>query len=142
VTIDLRGAEERLQAFAAARHLTIAANVRRAIDSMLTGDGAADTYTRAAAVEALNERIAALNDSDRDVALTSSARSPRSCASFFLRLAVEATAATKTEHKAALLRMSPSAQRSYAQAIALLHGLRLQKKGRATVILPANDYEL
>ena len=42
VTIDLRGTEERLQAFAAARHLTIAASVRRAIDSMLTGDGEAD----------------------------------------------------------------------------------------------------
>lgn len=42
VTIDLRGAEERLQAFAAARRLTIAASVRRAINSMLAGDGEAD----------------------------------------------------------------------------------------------------
>jgi hypothetical protein len=42
VTIDLRGTDERLQAFAAARHLTIAASVRRAIDSMLAGDGEAD----------------------------------------------------------------------------------------------------
>jgi len=42
VTIDLRGTEDRLQAFAAAHHLTIAASVRRAIDSMLTGDGEAD----------------------------------------------------------------------------------------------------
>jgi hypothetical protein len=42
VTIDLRGTDERLKAFAAARHLTIAASVRRAIDSMLAGDGEAD----------------------------------------------------------------------------------------------------
>ena len=42
VTIDLRGTDERLHAFAAARHLTIAASVRRAIDAMLTSDGEAD----------------------------------------------------------------------------------------------------
>ena len=42
VTIDLRGTDDRLQAFAAARHLTIAASVRRAIDAMLTSDGEAD----------------------------------------------------------------------------------------------------
>ena len=42
VTIDLRGTEERLHAFAAARHLTIAASVRRAIDSMLASTGEAD----------------------------------------------------------------------------------------------------
>lgn len=38
-TIDLRGTEERLQAFAAARHLTLAASVRRAVDAMLATDG-------------------------------------------------------------------------------------------------------
>ncbi len=59
----------------------------------------------------------------------------------FPRLAVEATAATKTEHKAALLRMSLSAQRSYAQTIALLHGLRLQKKGRTTVIMQPDEFD-
>ena len=46
VTIDLRGTDERLQAFAAARHLTIAASVRRAIDSMLAGDGEAEPSFR------------------------------------------------------------------------------------------------
>ena len=49
VTIDLRGTEERLHAFAAARHLTIAASVRRAIDSMLTSAGEADNDTQAIA---------------------------------------------------------------------------------------------
>ena len=38
-TIDLRGTEERLQAFATARHLTLAASVRRAVDAMLASDG-------------------------------------------------------------------------------------------------------
>lgn len=42
VTIDLRGTEERLHAFATARHLTIAASVRRAIDFMLTSERVAD----------------------------------------------------------------------------------------------------
>ncbi len=42
VTIELRGTEERLHAFAASRHLSIAASVRRAIDSMLTTAGEAD----------------------------------------------------------------------------------------------------
>ena len=43
VTIDLRGTEERLHAFATARHLTIAASVRRAIDAMLTSEGVNDS---------------------------------------------------------------------------------------------------
>jgi hypothetical protein len=49
VTIDLRGTEERLQAFATARHLTIAASVRRAIDSMFAGDGEVDNDAHATA---------------------------------------------------------------------------------------------
>lgn len=42
VTIDLRSPAERLQAFAAARRMTIAASVRRVIDSMLASEGEAD----------------------------------------------------------------------------------------------------
>jgi hypothetical protein len=42
VTIDLQGTEDRLHAFAAARHLTIAASVRRAIAFMLASEGVAD----------------------------------------------------------------------------------------------------
>ncbi len=38
-TIDLRGMEYRLQAFASARRLTIAATVRRAVDALLADDG-------------------------------------------------------------------------------------------------------
>lgn len=38
-TVDLRGMEERLQAFATARRLTVAATVRRALDALLTGEG-------------------------------------------------------------------------------------------------------
>ena len=38
-TVDLRGVEGRLQAFATARRLTIAATVRRAVDALLAGDG-------------------------------------------------------------------------------------------------------
>lgn len=39
VTVDLRGMEERLQAFAAARRMTVAATVRRALDVLLAGEG-------------------------------------------------------------------------------------------------------
>jgi plasmid stability protein len=42
VTIDLRSTEERLHAFAAAHHLSIAASVRKAIDAMLTSAGETD----------------------------------------------------------------------------------------------------
>lgn len=38
-TVDLRGMEERLQAFAAARQMTVAATVRRALDALLAGEG-------------------------------------------------------------------------------------------------------
>lgn len=38
-TVDLRGIEDRLQAFATARRLTIAATVRRAVDALLADDG-------------------------------------------------------------------------------------------------------
>ncbi len=37
-SVDLRGMEERLQAFATARRLTIAATVRRALDALLAGE--------------------------------------------------------------------------------------------------------
>jgi hypothetical protein len=39
VTIDLRGMEKRLQIFATARRLTMAASVRQAIEAMLADDG-------------------------------------------------------------------------------------------------------
>lgn len=39
VTINLRGTEERLHAFAAARRMTLAASVRLAIEAMLAGQG-------------------------------------------------------------------------------------------------------
>jgi len=38
-TVDLRGMEERLQAFATARRLTVAATVRRALDALLASEG-------------------------------------------------------------------------------------------------------
>ena len=41
-TIDLRGTQERLQAFATARQLTLAGCVRRAVEAMLATDGTAD----------------------------------------------------------------------------------------------------
>lgn len=42
VTIDLRGTSGRLQAFAAARQLTLAGCVRRAVETMLATDSTAD----------------------------------------------------------------------------------------------------
>lgn len=42
VTVDLRGIDERLHAFASTRRITVAASVRQAIDAMLGADGAAD----------------------------------------------------------------------------------------------------
>lgn len=38
-TVDLRGIEGRLQAFATARRMTVAASVRRAVEAMLAGEG-------------------------------------------------------------------------------------------------------
>ena len=42
VTVDLRGIDERLHAFAITRRITVAASVRQAIDAMLGADGEAD----------------------------------------------------------------------------------------------------
>jgi hypothetical protein len=57
-TIDLRGIEVRLRAFAAAGKLTIAASVRRAIDAMLAGEGqGTDDLTANARMGAVSREV-------------------------------------------------------------------------------------
>lgn len=98
-----------------------------------------DSYNRAAAIEAMSERVALLRDGDSDAALEELAAHLPILEALYLRAAVEATAATKVDHKSTLLRMSLSAQRSYSQTLALLVGLRRQGQGSATVLLTRDD---
>lgn len=98
-----------------------------------------DVYIRAQAIEALNQRVTVLNTADSEGALAELAKHLPVLEALWLKFAVEATIATKTDHKATLLRMALSAQASYSRTQALIAGLRQQSAGRGRVVV--NDHE-
>jgi hypothetical protein len=101
-----------------------------------------DSYVRASAIEAMSERVATLGNPDNPEALSELTAHLPLLNALFIRFTVEATAASKPEHRSTLLRMALSAQRSYAQTAALVAGLTLQRTRRGAVIVHADSDDL
>lgn len=99
----------------------------------------AEGVERAAAIEALTARAAALADADPDEAIKALAAHLPVLNSLWLRFAAESASASSPVARAAFLKLALNAQGSYARCQALVIGLRLQTKGKAHVALNDDD---
>lgn len=96
-----------------------------------------EAFQRAAAVEALTQRIVKLVDADGQDALTTLACQLPILEALFHRYCLEAKYAKQSDHKSKLLRIALNAQASYFRTQALLAGLRLQRQGTAHIDVSA-----
>lgn len=95
--------------------------------------------SHAEALAGLQRRVEALKDPLAPAALAEMRQHLPLLDSLFQRFSVEALRATRSEHRALLLRVALQAQQAYCRTFALLHGLALQAKGQGLVRLHDDD---
>jgi hypothetical protein len=103
-----------------------------AVLAYINGD---DGIDRAAAIEAMTARATLLAVADSDDALESLAEHLPVLNALFLRFSAEAIAAKAPDHRAKLVKIALSSQTAYARTQALIAGLRLQRQGKAKVVV-------
>ena len=103
-----------------------------AVLAYINGD---DQMDRAAALEALTARTAALSHTDPDKAITALGEQLPILNALFLVFSAESMATKNFEARAKFVKLALSSQNAYARTQALVIGLRLQSKGNARVTL-------
>ena len=103
-----------------------------AVLAYINGD---DGIDRAAAIEAMTAKATLLADGDSDAALEGLAEHLPVLNALFLRFSAEAVAAKAPDHRAKLVKIALGAQNAYARTQALIAGLRLQRQGKARVVV-------
>lgn len=100
--------------------------------AVIKGD---DFFRRAEAVEGLTARVAKLADAGSAESLEELAAHLPILEALFLRFASDAISTGMTVNKSALVRMALAAQTSYGRTVALIAGLKLQREGKAQVLV-------
>jgi len=98
-----------------------------------------NSYNSARALEGLSTRISKLVDADSNEALEELASHLTILETLFVRFSTDAMHFTSPSQKAILIRMAMAAQTNYSRTLALIAGLKLQRQGKAQVIV--DDYE-
>jgi hypothetical protein len=104
-------------------------------------DPYADPYAGAAGLDELRQRVEGYLDPAGSTALRELGEQAVLLDALFVRLSTEALASRKADHGHKLMRMALGAQQAYCRTVALAHGLALQAKGKARVIVDGEAYE-
>lgn len=94
-----------------------------------------DGYDRARAIEGMAARVAKLSDTGSAESLDELAAQLPVLYALFLRFASDAISTAHPANKSTLVRMALSAQTSYGRTVALIAGLKLQREGKAQVVI-------
>ncbi len=95
----------------------------------------ADRFNSASAIEALSKRVSKLSNSDGCDSLDELTAHLPVLEALFLRFTNDAMSAGLATNKSILIRMALAAQNNYSRTVALIEGLKLQRVGRASVLI-------
>lgn len=98
-----------------------------------------DTVDRAAAIEAMSQRVAQLQDAGADITRYELEAHLLVLKALFLRFSAETITAGTTEQKSKFAKIALAAHSAYLRTVALLAGMQQQTEGRARVVLEVDS---